>query len=231
MIEMLPPWVYHTSTWILPVLCAVTLHEAAHGFVAWRLGDDTAYRMGRISLNPLRHIDLVGTVLLPALLIMLRAPFLFGWAKPIPVVSHRLRHPRWGVICVAIAGPTANLLLAVLAALLAHAAVHAPASGRAWLLFNIQHAIQLNVMLALFNMIPVPPLDGGLVMVRLLPRILARRLTWLEKHGTMLLLAILLIIPTIGYQIGTDWNLLTWLLGAPATLLYELVLRSAGLVS
>ena len=220
--------IYNPSTWILPILLSVPLHEAAHGFIAWRLGDDTAYRMGRLSFNPLRHV--VGTAILPALLILLQAPFLFGWAKPVPVVPHRLRFPRLGMICVAIAGPITNILLAITAALLVHVAVHMPVGGQAWILFNIQHAIQLNVMLALFNMIPIPPLDGGLVMANLLPRFLTHYILVRAQYGIIILLICLFVIPALGKEIGADWNLLTWLLGPLATLLHQLILQSAGLV-
>ena len=211
-------------------MLSVTFHEAAHGLIAWRLGDDTAYRMGRLSFNPLRHVDFVGTVFLPAVLVLLQAPFLFGWAKPVPVFPHRLRSPRWGMISVALAGPTANIFLAVLAALLVHIIVHIPTGVQAWTLFNIQHAIQLNIMLALFNMIPIPPLDGGIVIANLLPRFLTNYILLREKYGILLLLTILLIVPTIGHRMGADWNLLTWLLGPLATFLHQLILQSAGLI-
>src|ERR1700680_2552420 len=135
---------YTASTWVLPVLLAVTLHEAAHGFVAHGFGDDTAWRLGRVTFNPLKHIDPFGTILLPAFLLLLRAPFLFGYAKPVPVQFRALRNPRRDMIWVAAAGPVVNLLLAILAGVLLHVA----------------------------NMLPLPPLDGGRVAVGILPDVL-----------------------------------------------------------
>lgn len=230
MINSLGP-IYQASTWILPVLLAITMHEVAHGFVAWHLGDDTAYKMKRVSCNPLRHIDPMGTVILPTLLIILGAPFLFGWARPVPVAFHRLRSPRSGMILVALAGPTINFCLAIIAALLVHGIIHMPDDSQAWALFNVQHTIQLNIMLTLFNMIPLPPLDGGRVVIGLLPQRLSKHIARFEKHGMLLLLILLFIVPTVGHQFGENWNLLAWLLGSPATILYDLILRGTGLES
>ena len=124
-------FLYSASLWVLPVLLAITLHEAAHGFVAHRLGDDTAYRLGRVTLNPLKHIDLVGTIVMPAILLLLRAPFLFGYAKPVPVNFAALNHPRRDMVLVAIAGPATNIVLATLAAAMLYLVPYVPSKCRA----------------------------------------------------------------------------------------------------
>src|SRR5262249_62042458 len=132
---------YTVSVWILPVLLAVTLHEAAHGFVAWRLGDDTAYRLGRVSANPFRHIDPFGTVILPGMLLLSGSSFLFGYAKPVPVRVSNLRHQRRDSILVSAAGPGANLLIALVSALLLHLVVMLPTvSTAAWAPLTIVHS-------------------------------------------------------------------------------------------
>jgi len=132
--------IYTASTWILPVIIAITFHEAAHGFIAHKLGDDTAWQLGRVSFNPLKHIDPFGTILLPAFLLLLRAPFLFGYAKPVPVNFRALRNPRRDMVWVAAAGPATNLLLATAAALMLHLVGFLPASAGQWLLQNLEHA-------------------------------------------------------------------------------------------
>ena len=151
------------STFVLPVLLGITLHEAAHGWVAWKLGDNTAYDKGRVSFNPFRHIDLFGTIVLPALLVFARAPFVFGWAKPVPVHFRNLHHPRRDMVLVAAAGPFANLLIAVGAGILLHFVAFIPSGGAEWIDRTLQNGIFVNLLLAVFNMLPVPPLDGGRV--------------------------------------------------------------------
>ena len=175
--------VYTASVWVLPVLIAITFHEAAHGYVAWKLGDDTAYRMGRVTFNPLKHIDMFGTIIVPALLILIRAPFLFGWAKPVPVDFRRLDAPRRDMVWVAAAGPGINLALAVISAALIHIAILVPQPVSGWTVHVLENSLIINVMLAVFNMFPLPPLDGGRVAVGLLPNALAMPLVTMPLEG------------------------------------------------
>ncbi|MGE5269058.1 MAG: site-2 protease family protein [Thiohalocapsa sp.] len=212
------------TTWVLPVIFAVTFHEAAHGFAAHRFGDDTALRAGRMTLNPLKHIDPFGTVLLPALLFV-ASGFLFGYAKPVPVNFGRLHHPRRDMVLVALAGPAMNVLLAIVSSLLFYGIAWVPASGARWAAANLVHSIQLNAILCVFNMLPFPPLDGGRVAVGILPRFLARPLARIEPYG-MLILMLLFVVSYAGASSG--FNLLAWLIGVPADALIALVLRVTG---
>ncbi len=222
--------VYGASTWIIPVVTAVTLHEAAHGFAAYRLGDDTAFRMGRVTLNPLRHVDPVGTILLPGMLLLAQAPFLFGYAKPVPVVFSRLNHPRIDMVWVALAGPGMNIALAVVATLLFNFVSWLPGPQPAdWVAETLGNALLINVVLAVFNMLPIPPLDGGRVAVGILPYALARPLAMIEPHGIFIVLVLLLGLPWLGSFFGMNIDVFGWLVGPPAEALIELIGRLGGL--
>ncbi|MBM3511949.1 MAG: site-2 protease family protein [Alphaproteobacteria bacterium] len=219
---------YQASTWAIPIVLAITLHEAAHGFVAWRFGDDTAYRRGRVSLNPFRHIDGFGTVLLPALLLIgSGGRFVFGYAKPVPVAFHRLRHPRRDMVWVAAAGPASNLAMAFVAALLFHLLPLLP-GGVEWTRLNLSHALYINLLLAVFNMLPIPPLDGGRVAVGVLPVALARPLARLERSGILILIALLFLLPFVGNRLGTDLDVLSWILVPTVDVLFDAVVTLAG---
>lgn len=204
------------SVWVLPALLAITLHEAAHGWVAWRLGDDTAYRQGRVTINPLRHIDLFGTILLPAvLLIASGGRFMFGAAKPVPVDVEKLKNPHRDVMLVACAGPASNLAQAIVAAVALHGAMLLEGNLRGWVGLNLENAITLNLMLAVFNMIPLPPLDGGRVAVGLLPDRLALPLASLERAGIPILLTVLFVIPWLAGMFGMIVEPFAWLVHGP----------------
>jgi Zn-dependent protease len=189
---------YEISIWAIPALIAITFHEASHGYVAHLLGDDTAWRLGRVSFNPLVHIDPIGTVLLPLMLLLLHALFLFGYAKPVPVNFRALRRPRLDTILVAAAGPGMNLLLATIAALAFHIIGYSPAPVAQWLAANLKNALLLNVVLAIFNLLPIPPLDGGRILVGILPGAAARVLARAEPYGMLMLLGLLFVLPMLG---------------------------------
>ena len=221
--------IYQASTWVLPVVIAVTFHEAAHGFVALRFGDDTALRARRLTLNPLNHIDPFGTILLPALLLLgSGGRFLFGYAKPVPVNFGRLRDPRHDMVWVALAGPGTNVLLAIASSLLFYGVALFPPSPAEWIAANLVHSLQINAALCVFNMLPLPPLDGGRVAVGLLPRVLAYPLARLEPYGMPILLLLLFVLPWIGGQIGVNLNILAYVIGVPMQALIEFVLRITG---
>jgi Zn-dependent protease len=193
------------------IILAITLHEASHGYVAWKLGDDTAYQLGRVTFNPLRHIDPMGTIILPAILVFTTG-FMFGYAKPVPVNYRRLRQPRRDMVLVAAAGPASNLLIALAAALGLHLIPDTATMTTAVLSQMLGYCIFFNVIIGVFNMIPLPPLDGGRVAVGLLPNPLAYRLARLERYGMIILLIALIGLPLIGQQLGVDLNVVGWIL-------------------
>ncbi|HEX9625962.1 MAG TPA: site-2 protease family protein [Acidiferrobacterales bacterium] len=190
------------------MLFAITVHEVAHGWVAKRFGDLTADRLGRLTLNPLKHIDPVGTILVPALLVLLKTGFVFGWAKPVPVSFENLRNPRRDMAIVAAAGPVANLLMAIFWALMVKIAMVLPDTA-AWiktpLLYMGLGGIFVNVLLMVFNLLPLPPLDGGRVAIGLLPGPWAYRLSRIEPYGFFILLG-LMFTGVLWFVIGPVGN-------------------------
>ena len=218
------------TVWILPLLLAITLHEASHAFAAKALGDDTAARLGRVSLNPFKHIDLFGTVLLPAVLLITRAPVIFGWAKPVPVAFGRLRQPRRDMALVAAAGPACNLVLALASALAFHLIALVPeGEGRDWVAQNLFNSVLVNLVLCIFNLLPLPPLDGGRIMVAALPRPLGLLLARVERFALLILLAVVFVVPMLARPLGLVIEPFRWLVGAPVEYLLPLIFAFVGL--
>jgi Zn-dependent protease len=203
---------YDLSVWVLPLIIAITFHEAAHGFVAHRLGDNTAWQLGRVSFNPLRHIDPFGTLILPGILLLSHSPFLFGYAKPVPVNFRNLNHPRLDMVWVALAGPATNITLALSAALAFHGLPLVPPNAAPWVADNLKNAFLINIVLAVFNMMPIPPLDGGRVAVGLLPRPLAYPLSRLEPYGMLILIGLLILLPMLGARLGLNLDVISAIL-------------------
>ena len=220
--------IYLVTIWAIPVIVAITFHEAAHGFVAHLLGDDTAWRLGRVSFNPAKHIDPFGTILLPGILLLLRAPFLFGYAKPVPVNFQKLRSPRRDMMLVAAAGPAMNIVLAVLAALGFHLVGYLPVTAARWLADNLRNALILNVVLAVFNLFPLPPLDGGRILVGILPKAIAAGVARLEPYGLAILIGLLIILPMLGAQLGVDLSFLSHLIAIAANAVIGAIVQVTG---
>ncbi|MGH8373446.1 MAG: site-2 protease family protein [Gammaproteobacteria bacterium] len=204
------------AIWVIPVLLAVTLHEAAHGWVANRLGDPTARMLGRLTINPLKHIDPIGTILVPAILLLLPGRFLFGWAKPVPISPRNFKHPRRDMAIVGAAGPMANLLMAILWSMVARISLYLPASAAhislPLALLGVA-GIFVNILLMVFNLLPLPPLDGGRVASGLMPREWARVYDRIEPYGFFILLG-LIVTNVLGFLLWPPVSILLGALGA-----------------
>jgi Zn-dependent protease len=196
---------YMISAAIIPVVLAITVHEVAHGYVARQHGDDTAARAGRLTLNPLRHVDPFGTVVLPGILLLTGLPP-FGFAKPVPVNFMNLRDPKRDMVWVAAAGPAVNLFMAIGWAILSNLGAFMSGDIQIWFADMAQIGIAANVVLMVFNMIPLPPLDGGRVAVGLLPHSLARPLASVERYGLFIIFGLLLVPSLINEIFGTNFH-------------------------
>ena len=195
---------YTLTTWVIPLLLCIILHEIAHGYAALKLGDKTAWLMGRLTLNPIKHIDPIGSILVPGLLLLSGSKMLFGWAKPVPVDFNRLHHPKRDMGLVALAGPMANVLLAIAFVLVGRLILfimplHNPMT--LWLVENIRNGIGLSLILACFNLLPILPMDGGRVVASLLPRNLSVQYQQSEKYGLFILFGVLFVLPMLGIDI------------------------------
>jgi len=195
---------FQIATWLIPLIIAIVFHEVSHGLVARRLGDPTAAERGRLTFNPIRHVDPFGTVILPLILALSHAP-IFGWAKPVPVNYHRLRHPRRDMVLVALAGPGMNLLLAIVGALVLAATLSFSSNpdslGTAFLAGNALNFVLINLFLAVFNLLPIPPFDGGHVVQGLLPPPLAQSFARIGRYSLLVLVVLLLVLPAIGINV------------------------------
>ncbi|MDF7777602.1 site-2 protease family protein [Sphingomonas sp. AOB5] len=220
--------VYSVSVWVIPLVFAIVFHEISHGWVANLLGDPTAAQLGRLSPNPIRHVDPFGTVVLPLVLAVSGAP-VFGWAKPVPVIAQRLRNPRIDMMLVALAGPLSNLLMAVLATIaLTFSGLESgvePVGFHAFVVDNLVNFLLINIFLAVFNLLPIPPFDGGHVVEGLLPRPLAAKWAQMARYAFPVLIILLVVLPMLSPQLNVVGRLVQPIVFAIA----RFFLGSAGL--
>ena len=195
--------IYTLTTWVIPLLLCIILHEVAHGYMAMKLGDRTAWLVGRLTMNPARHIDPIGSILVPGFLLFCNSPVLFGWAKPVPVDFNRLRHPKRDMGLVALAGPVANVLLAIVFILIGRLILIMSLNPTmtSWLMENIKNGISLSLILTCFNLLPILPMDGGRVVASLLPPKLSIKYQESEKYGLFILFGVLFVLPMLGIDI------------------------------
>jgi Zn-dependent protease len=211
--------IYEIAVWLVPLIIAIVFHEVAHGLVARQLGDHTAEKKGRLTFNPIRHVDPFGTVVLPMMLAISHAP-VFGWARPVPVNYRRLRNPRRDMVLVALAGPGMNFLLAIAGTAILAATIAIFAGARegipAFVAANALNFVLINLFLAVFNLIPVPPFDGGHVVEGLLPRRLARRFRKIGRYSLLVFVVLLLVLPAISPRADVVARVVTPVVGAIA---------------
>lgn len=195
--------IYTATTWVIPLLLSVIIHEVAHGYVAMKLGDYTAKATGRLSLNPKNHIDPIGSLLVPGFLLLVHAPFLIGWARPVPVDYRNLRHPKRDMGLVAVAGPLSNLLLAITFVILSRLLYIVVPQGQIfeWLFSNLENGVALSLILCIFNLLPILPLDGGRIVTSLLPVKYSIEYQKTEPYGMFILIGLLFIAPMMGINI------------------------------
>ena len=214
---------------IIPAIVAITFHEAAHGFTAYYFGDPTAKNAGRLTLNPVKHVDAFGTVILPLMLLLSSGGrIMFGYAKPVPVDFNRLRNPRWNMILVAFAGPGMNIVLALVSAFLLRIAFTQNVDHESMTALLLNRSIQLNAILAVFNLVPIPPLDGSKVLAPLLPWAIARPYMALERFGMIILLVLLFVLPMLADRTGIDFDFFGTVVIGPAAALINFISAITG---
>ncbi len=210
--------IQRVAVWVLPVIFAITVHEVAHGWIAKKKGDNTAFMLGRLTLNPIKHIDILGTIIIPGLLLITGTGFIFGWAKPVPVDTRNFKNPKKDMALVAVAGPVSNLIMAVAWALIARIGIMIDSEAVSLpLIYTGIAGISINLVLALINMIPIPPLDGSRIVTGFLPNNLAWKYNQLERYGFILLIVLV-------YTGG-----LNFILGYPMAIAQKLFFSIAGL--
>lgn len=216
------------ASWVVPLVFAIVFHEISHGWVANAFGDPTARDLGRLSPNPVRHVDPFGTVVLPLILAVTGAP-VFGWAKPVPVIAERLRNPRLHMMLVALAGPGINLVLALVGAFalafVLATADQPPGFATLFLAANLTNFVMINVFLAVFNLLPVPPFDGGHVVEGLLPRRLVPKWRELGKYALVILILLLVVLP----MVSPSLSIVSWIVVPPVQWIVGAIAGLAGL--